>query len=439
MKNVILCAGLSCDKGHIRPNNEDNIFFDGFYLTGQNRDEAVSYVSQPKDDFSVYAVFDGMGGTDFGEEASYIAAETAANLYSDFKEEDEISFADEFVIELVKRSNEAICKKAEELGSKLMGSTMALVAVYKNKAKFYNVGDSRIYLQRNNTIIQMSIDDSFAQRLHQLGVISREEAANHKDRNKLIQYLGVNPASNNIDIHMSDEIELVEGDKILICSDGLSEMVPNKQINDVLVKQISVGDKCEELICEALNNGGRDNVSVILIEVQETVEIQEESAPTGRSLGTIIVFLMALLFAVFVSLLSFVALKYTIRHINSAHVPAAYETTVDENNDKFKKSEDEYVNTVYIIPEETFDLSAIITAAEIKKDAVFTSENPDIASVDDKGVLKGETVGKTVIVIEDQAKIYKINVEVLQGGVSRGKVPVSERLSDILHKLSEDD
>ena len=78
MKNVILCAGLSCDKGHIRPNNEDNVFFDGFYLTGQNRDEAVSYVCQPKDDFSVYAVFDGMGGTDFGEEASYIAAETAA-------------------------------------------------------------------------------------------------------------------------------------------------------------------------------------------------------------------------------------------------------------------------------------------------------------------------------------------------------------------------
>jgi hypothetical protein len=238
---------------------------------------------------------------------------------------------------------------------------------------------------------------------------------------------------------MSDEIELVEGDKILICSDGLTEMVPNKQINDILVRQIPVGDKCEELICEALNNGGRDNVSVILIEVQETVEIQEESTSTGSSLGIIAVFIMALIFAVCISLFGFVVLKYTIKNINSAHVPAAYETTVEESKEKPQKSEDEYVNTVYIIPEETFDLSAIITAAEIQKDAVFTSENPDIASVDDKGVLKGETVGKTVIVIEDKAKIYKINVEVLQGGVSRGKVPVSERLSDILHKLSEDD
>ena len=150
-------------------------------------------------------------------------------------------------------------------------------------------------------------------------------------------------------------------------------------------------------------------------------------------------FIVALLFALCISVFGFIILKYTISNINSAHVPSAFRISEDESDDNKKKPEDEYVNTVYIIPEETFDLSAIITVAEIKEDAVFTSENPDVAKVDDKGILKAGAVGKTVIVIEDSAKIYKINVEVLQGGVSRGKVPVSERLSDILHKLSEND
>ena len=133
MKNITLSAAVSTDKGHVRANNEDNIFFDGFYLTEHNRDDALNHTAEPKGDFAVYAVFDGMGGVDYGEEASYIAAETAAKLYSDFGEGDELNLADEFVIELVKKSNEAICKKAGELGASLMGSTMALVVVYKNK------------------------------------------------------------------------------------------------------------------------------------------------------------------------------------------------------------------------------------------------------------------------------------------------------------------
>ena len=438
MKNITLSAGVSTDKGHVRANNEDNIFFDGFYLTEHNRDDALNHTAEPKGDFAVYAVFDGMGGVDYGEEASYIAAETAAKLYSDFGEGDELNLADEFVIELVKKSNEAICKKAGELGASLMGSTMALVVVYKNKAKFYNVGDSRIYLQRNNNIIQMSIDDSFAQRLHQLGVISREEAAKHKDRNKLIQYLGVNTQATNIDIHMSDEIELIHGDKILICSDGLSEMVSNKKINEIVSKEISVGDKCEELICEALNLGGRDNISVVLIEANQSEETQSREAP-ARSTGTLVLFSTAILIAIAICLFGFLFLGYTVKDLNTNYVPAISQNADKETDVTKEKAYDEYVNTVYIIPGETFDLSAIITAAEIEKGAVFSSGHSSVADVDSNGILTAKAVGKTAVVIEDSKKIYTINIEVLEGGVSRGKVPVSERLTDIIHKLSEND
>ena len=155
-----------------------------------------------------------------------------------------------------------------------------------DKAKIYNVGDSRVYIQKNNVLKQISLDDSFAQRLFRLGVISAEEAKVHKDRNKLVQHLGIDENELIIEPHISEEIEIYPVDKILLCSDGLTDMVTDERINQILMSGETIDHKSEELLCEALTNGGRDNISIILLEqfipVEEPEVFKEEHEHNKR-------------------------------------------------------------------------------------------------------------------------------------------------------------
>lgn len=267
MNTLKLSAAVAVDKGHVRANNEDNIYFNGKFLTADIRDDGFAYEENPVDNFIVYAVFDGMGGEAYGEEASLIAAETSAEFHSKCRHIDGMD-VNTFVSSLVSAANAAICKKMAELNSGRMGATMALVAVFGGKARVFNVGDSRVYLMRDGVLQQVSVDDSYAQKLYRMGMITKEEANVHKDRNKLTQHLGIASAEFVIEPHVSEDIFLKEGDKILLCSDGLTDMVPDFAIQDILSENRPAKLIADELICEALKNGGKDNISVILLDAE---------------------------------------------------------------------------------------------------------------------------------------------------------------------------
>lgn len=264
-------SAVSVDKGLVRNNNEDNFYFNGKFLTANNRDHADTLTSISSENIQIYGVFDGMGGEALGEEASYIAANTIGKAHKRILASD--LDVKETIIGAVEDSNTKICKKILESGEKRIGATFSAVSIQDDVATVYNVGDSRVYLLRDNTLKQLSVDDTSAQRLVHLGVITPEEAKTHNDRHKLTQHLGIFRDEMTIEPHISDNIELQKNDKILMCSDGLTDMLDDEEIFEILNKKKNSESLSLDLLNAALGNGGIDNVTVLVISVESSQKL----------------------------------------------------------------------------------------------------------------------------------------------------------------------
>jgi len=260
-------TAVSTDKGLIRGNNEDNYYFNGKFLTAEDRDISSTFTNTPSDDLQIYGVFDGMGGEALGEVASLISAQTLAKCH------DKIVSGDlnikKNILNAIDDSNMKICKKIIESGEKRIGATFSALTIDEDKATVYNVGDSRVYLFRNNALTQISIDDTSAQRLVKLGVITEEQAKTHKDRHKLTQHLGIFKYEMIIEPHVSKQIEIETNDKFLLCSDGLTDMVSEDEIVEIMMLNANVEEISKKLVDKALKNGGHDNVTVVVIEAKD--------------------------------------------------------------------------------------------------------------------------------------------------------------------------
>ena len=262
MNKVHFCATVCADKGKIRPNNEDNFFLDGCYLSESDRNKHRMYSKEFSNGSRVFAVFDGMGGEECGEEASMIASRVLAGHSSDAFCDS--ASADAFCMSVIAKANVLICNKIKKSGLKRMGTTCVIACVYGNKAKIYNIGDSRAYLIKNGILKQVSVDDTVVMSMVQKGTITLEQAATHEDRHRITQHLGIAEEEFLIEPHISEEIILCEDDKILLCSDGLTDMVSDEALHNILNSYRSV--KCAKmLISEALKNGGADNVTALVI------------------------------------------------------------------------------------------------------------------------------------------------------------------------------
>ena len=266
MNKPHISATVVSNKGKVRTNNEDNFFLEGFYLIETNRNKPHLCTKSFSSGSHVFAVFDGMGGEECGEEASLIASQVLA-AHSDNAFFDEAS-ADRFCENIIKEANVLICKRSRETGLKRMGTTCVIACIYGNKAKTYNIGDSRAYLFRNDELCQISIDDTVVMFMVENGEITLEEATTHKDRHKITQHLGIFEEEFSIETHASKEIVLGTNDKLLLCSDGLTEMVSNERIGCVLSSNDSE-KSAKILVKEALNNGGVDNTTALVIGVEK--------------------------------------------------------------------------------------------------------------------------------------------------------------------------
>ena len=250
---------MTTDVGKKRENNEDNFYLNGTYkrVPDELRYEKSDLIYKR----GIFAVCDGMGGEEYGEKASLFAVETLKEY-----QEKEFSF---YIQEYIENANQKICDFMEENNGVRSGTTLALLYIENHHAVSYNVGDSRVYLFRNGTLTQLSEDHTGAARMIKMGVLTKEQAKKHRDRNLLTQYLGIFPEELIIQAHKSEVIELLPNDIFLLCSDGLTDMLEDDEIATILEKEKSVAEYAIALKEAALANGGKDNVTVGIIKNME--------------------------------------------------------------------------------------------------------------------------------------------------------------------------
>jgi len=230
---------------------------------GKKRDinQDVIYSSElPVGNLSnLFMIADGMGGHKAGDYASRYAINTIVDFARQSPEKNvehilqgSISGANTDIYQLA-GSNEAM---------QGMGTTLVAACICGSDMKVANVGDSRLYLIRQKMIRQITRDHSLVEEMVRMGELDRESARNHPNKNIITRAVGVT-ASVTADFF---DIELQPGDTILLCSDGLSNMLEDEEIRMIMSAQRDILEKAEALIRAANNNGGRDNISVIIIE-----------------------------------------------------------------------------------------------------------------------------------------------------------------------------
>ena len=168
------------------------------------------------------------------------------------------------VWEIIRLIGEGSYGKVFELKKNSFGvGSKAALYIDEGRAVACNIGDSRIYMMRSGMLQQISKDHTIVQQMVDSGAITKEEARTHKRRHILSQNIGIFPDELIIEPHFAEPIELKEGDVFPLCSDGLTDMVSDDVIRTILANN----EDAEGLVAAALENGGRDNVTVIVIKV----------------------------------------------------------------------------------------------------------------------------------------------------------------------------
>lgn len=208
---------------------------------------------------NLFVVADGMGGHNAGDFASRCAVTV---LVDSVKKN--MSFNPIKIIRhAIETANEQIYQQAEKDPSmKGMGTTLVVATIVGHYAYVANVGDSRLYLSDEHEVTQITRDHSFIEEMVRRGEISREDARFHPDKNIITRAVGTGPS---VEIDFFD-VELEEGCRILMCSDGLSNMVGDEELHEILCSSKKIGETAQILVDRANENGGRDNISVVIIE-----------------------------------------------------------------------------------------------------------------------------------------------------------------------------
>src|SRR6188474_1678777 len=237
------------DTGKMRDNNEDDFIAEKIL----------------KDRYIMGCVIDGVGGYEGGEVATKIARETILHYFS-------IPSGDIVTMmkEALKVANEKISEeKIKNSGHENMACVVTMaVADAKNKKFYYaHIGDTRLYLFRDNSLVKITKDHSFVGFLEDSGRLSETEAMNHPKRNEINKALGFTMMMNaDEELIETGESPFLPGDILLLCSDGLSDMVRSDQITSILSNTGSLDEKAKELITLANNAGGKDNITVVLVQ-----------------------------------------------------------------------------------------------------------------------------------------------------------------------------
>ncbi|MBS6778705.1 MAG: Stp1/IreP family PP2C-type Ser/Thr phosphatase [Eggerthella sp.] len=236
--------GSRTDIGYVRDHNEDSLI-----------------IIPP-----LFAVADGMGGHEAGEIASEITVNTLAELAPSHLDAEGLTAA-------VEAASYNVMKAPRQgIGRDGMGTTLTAAMLEGERLLIAQVGDSRAYLLHKGHLQQITRDHSLMADLIEAGQITPEEARVHPNRSVITRAIGS-------DIHMRPdiyELNVDAGDRILLCSDGLSSMISNNAIESIMRRQSDAQHCADELVTAALENGGADNVTVVVADVPGFSEVREK-------------------------------------------------------------------------------------------------------------------------------------------------------------------
>ena len=263
--SVKLRAAACSNKGRIRQNNEDNFCLNGHIMQREEMDRGGLFKCSVRPN-TIFAVCDGMGGEDAGENASLLSAQMCAQALQTGKHlEDE-----EQMRRFLHEGCEAVYQQAQRNGDH-SGATMALVYAHQDRLCIANMGDSRIYRISEEGMEQVSVDHTEMRRLLNNGSITPADISTHPHRHMILQYWGMPLEIADFQPHIN-AFPYVNGERYLLCSDGLTDMLSDQEIESIVSGDKPVESLCSNLISSALKHGGRDNVTVLVLEVVKTEE-----------------------------------------------------------------------------------------------------------------------------------------------------------------------
>ncbi len=235
--------GIRTDRGLKRQLNEDNC------------NVLVGYPGIP----ACFVIADGMGGHKCGEVASKQAVDSVCNLLlkADWEKEN----ISEMLSDIIVKVNDEIYNfSLLDEATQGMGTTLIITVLKNRKLYIGHVGDSRVYIIREDSIEKVTWDHSFIEELVKNGSITKDEAVNHPKKNLITRAVGYELGL-QVDTY---EIDLKDNDIILLCTDGLTNMLTEEEILDIIKNNEEPQDACDTLIQKANNNGGEDNTTVIV-------------------------------------------------------------------------------------------------------------------------------------------------------------------------------
>lgn len=275
------------DKGRVRESNEDQFLIaelaKAMHIVG-------SSIAQPRTAFSrqrahLFAVADGMGGHSAGAQASALAVTSieafvleSLRWFSDVRSDDAGLLRD-FRAALVEADARVIEVGAQQPEMTGMGTTMTVAWCQDAELRVLHVGDSRCYLARGGALHQLTHDHTLVGELVRNKVITAEQASEHAMRHVITNAVGGNSPGVHVEVRRT---RLEPGDTLLLCSDGLTGMVPDEQICAVLAAGADPRGACERLLAAALEAGGKDNITVIVARFDPA----PGAAPSGAAAAT---------------------------------------------------------------------------------------------------------------------------------------------------------
>jgi serine/threonine protein phosphatase PrpC len=254
------------DTGRQRQNNED------------------AFIAEPvlKDRYIAACVIDGVGGYEGGEVAAAIARQSILDYFS-VPSGSVLTMMQEALMDA---NDKIVREKQAQAAYHKMACVVTLALIEKGSNKFYyaHVGDTRLYLFRDGSLVKVTKDHSFVGFLEDSGRLDEASAMAHPKRNEINKALGFEaPVQNAADYIETGESPFLPGDLILICSDGLSDLIDKRTITSILHAGKGLNDKAKALIDAANNAGGKDNITVVLVQNDHTPVKQEATKPVKKN------------------------------------------------------------------------------------------------------------------------------------------------------------
>jgi len=232
-------------------------------LERKENEDAISCVNDERSGTSLIVLADGLGGGACGQVASHLAVQTIRQNFFNIHD-GSFSINDRLALAIAEANRVIHQRSSRDRQCKGMGSTCATLALHNEFAYVAHVGDSRVYLIRDNRIRQLTRDHSRVQRMLDDGLITEDEAASHPERNWLDRALGLRPQI--LPDLLPEPIRTAEDDTFLLCTDGLTNLVRDEEIFR-LVQLAPANHACEALIALANERGGTDNITVAIARI----------------------------------------------------------------------------------------------------------------------------------------------------------------------------